>query len=121
MLIDGEFLQVPLDTTIRDCISSFIEATSTSAVSSTPCISCAREMFTNDTVTIGATSIPNQHLLKPNTPHAKQDLLNGMVIYKPALTGDAATICMECLRSLQDGKSPKIFAGKRFMGRGRTT
>ncbi len=100
-------MKVPSIDVVEGCISDFIKATSTAAISSTACVSCARELFSNATVTLEVDRIPNPHLLKPNIQHVKQDIVNGMVIYKPAMKGDRVTICMECLHSLQDGKVPK--------------
>jgi len=90
-------MKAPTCGTIQGCIEAFIEATNTNAVASAACICCAREDFVMLMMTLKTAAIPNQHLLKPNTPHIKQDLLNGMVIYKPALTGEMTTICHECL------------------------
>jgi len=107
-LIAGEFLKSPTAETVQNCIKSFIAATNTSAVTSVLCVSCAREVFATLATTLKVMAIPNQHLLKPHTPHVKQDILNRMVVYKPAINGDVATICNECLQALQDSKMPKL-------------
>lgn len=109
-LVASNFLASPSQSTLNDIISAFIDATSNKALKTVACGSCAREMNTEECEEILLKDIPNKHHLIPHTPHAAHELVDGLLIYPPALGTRKQTvhICNECRNQLKKDIQPRL-------------
>jgi len=107
-------MKVPGADVTNNCINEFINITGNHALGLGTCMSCAREVFQSELLSIQLDHIPNARQLYPHTPHSKHELVKGMLLYKPSLTFDDqgipcyGTICQECLKSLSEDEMPKF-------------
>lgn len=91
-----------------------MKTTSNDALRLGICISCAREVFYSELLSIHLDHIPNAKHLHPHTSHPKHELVKGMLLYTSAITLDdqgnpsTGTICQECLKSLSEDEMPKF-------------
>ena len=113
-LLSSSFMKVPEVEVMNKCINEFIKATSDNALKLGVCMSCTREVFQSELLSIQLDCVPNAKRLHPHTSHPKHKLVKGMLLYTPALTYDdqrnpcTGTICRECLKSLNKDETPKL-------------
>ena len=104
---EGEFLELPSDTTLKTCYRQFYEATSSAALEHVICAVCARERsHQHDSVTVVTLKeIPSPTRLAPHRPHTNHTLFDGMLLAPEGVTdreGRAtANICLDCLCELK--------------------
>nr|GAT44292.1 predicted protein [Mycena chlorophos] len=108
-LIDGPFLTVAPTSTIHDCITRFIDATSNAALKKGVCFVCARKLFVRDLVEADPEDLPNRHLLRPTHPHPAHDLVGDMLLHGPALRRPPPHfVCLECRAQLSTARIPPL-------------
>lgn len=109
-LLASEFIVSPSQETLNGIISDFIDATSNKALKILACGSCARETNINECNEMLMKEIPNKHLLIPHTAHAAHELVDGLLIYAPALGVSKQTvyICNECRNQLKKNVRPRL-------------
>jgi len=102
-LLASEFIISPSQETLNGIVSDFIDATSNNALKTLACGSCARETNINECDEMPIKNIPNKHPLIPHTAHAAHELVDGLLIYAPALGVSKKTvyICNECRNQLK--------------------
>ena len=102
-LVASEFLTSPSQSTLDDIISRFIDATGNAALETVACGSCAREMNKDECKEIPLKDIPKKHHLLPHALHPAHELVNGLLIYAPALGTSKETmyLCDECRNQLE--------------------
>lgn len=120
VLCENEFMKSPSKHVIDAAIAEFIDRTGNTALAASNCAVCARETTAANISQLQLDSIPNPHRLKPAMPHPNHDILNGMLLHPPGITGDViGNVCTECLRALKSDKIP-TFALANGMWIGRT-
>jgi len=109
-LFASDFLTSPSQEKLDDIISRFIDATGNKALRSVACGSCAREMNMHECDKIPLEDIPNRHHLIPHMIHPAHNLIDGLLIYAPALGNLKATVylCNECRNQLKNDKRPRL-------------
>lgn len=109
-LVASDFLASPSQEELDAIVSRFIDATGNKALKNVACGSCAREMNIVECNEIPLEDIPNKHHLIPHTTHPAHKLLNGLLIYTPALGTSKATVylCNECQNQLKNNKQPRL-------------
>ncbi len=109
-LIASQFMESPSQDTLNDIISNFIDATGNKALRMVACGSCAREMNMDECDEIAIKDIPNKHHLIPHTTHAAHELIDGLLIYAPALgaTKETVYLCNDCRNQLKKDLRPRL-------------
>lgn len=111
-IIDSDFMKIPSNDVLDNCVSRFIDATSNRAMSQAICASCGRIRFNLELQTILLTKIPNPHLLFPSKPFHAHKLTNGMLLQEEGIVGDKEVkLCGHCINSLKGGQRPKFSLG----------
>ena len=102
-LVASGFLATTSQTTLDDIISRFIVATSNNSLKIAACGSCARQISADQIEEILLEDIPYQHHLIPHTPHVAHELVNGLLLYPPALgvAKNSMNLCNECRNQLR--------------------
>ena len=106
----SNFVTSPSQETLNSIVSDFIDATGNEALKVVACGSCARETNMNDCEEVLLKDIPNKHQLVPHTAHPAHELVDGLLIYPPALSVSKKTVylCNECRNQLKKNIRPRL-------------
>jgi hypothetical protein len=109
-LIASEFLDTPSQEKLNSITSDFIDATGNEALKTVPCGSCAREMNRSECNETTLKDIPNRHHLIPHAAHPAHKLVDGLLIYPPAMGSSRKTchLCNECRNQLKKNLCPRL-------------
>jgi len=109
-LLANNFVSSLSQEILNSIVTDFIDATSNKALKVVACGSCARETNMNDCEEVLLKDIPNKHQLVPHTAHPAHELVDGLLIYTPALSISKKTVylCNECQNQLKKNVRPRL-------------
>ena len=122
----SKFLDLPTPAQVKSCYRNFYNATSTSALKSTVCGVCAREVSARDDrpTLWHINELPNSHRLIPSSSHPAHDLFDGLLLEPSGVETNGlvhhAWVCQSCLEELKkdvDKPPPLSLANNMWIGK----
>lgn len=111
----SHFMDLPDDEDIRYRHQLYIDATSNEALAHEVCVSCAREVWRNQTREVLLRDLPSRERLRPWKAHASHILEDGMLLVSEKLChgeeGTSGAFCDDCIRDLQRNRRPPLSLG----------
>jgi hypothetical protein len=106
------FLNLPLEVTLQERISSFIEGSNNKNMAIATCTACMREVIELDTIELALNEIPNPQKLRPGTSHPAHILTDDMLLEMQAIQFGRCCLCVECEKFLMNDETPPLSLAK---------
>ena len=106
---NSEYMALPTESKMRECLQMFIDATGNNALKKVACLSCGGRFFAHlcKPGFVALDKIPNWHFLQPETEHPSHVYSSGLLLKQSALSVSEqgtpqGTICLKCYNSLSN-------------------
>lgn len=112
---DSHFFETVPEERRQECISAFIDATGSQALSRISCAVCAGTFFSSDVQKMLVTDLREMNKLVPAKPHPSQVLTQAMLLHRgthsfTTVSGidSHANVCSSCASSLHNNVTPAL-------------